>query len=51
MEGLGDLAIFELLKMEERESGRAECLEVGGGVFITLPVFCPLETLESEISD
>ena len=39
VEGLGDLAIFELLKMEERESGRAELLEVGGGVFIPLPQF------------
>ena len=39
VEGLGDLVIFELLKMEERDSGRAGWLEVGGGVFIPLPVF------------
>ena len=39
VEGLGDLVNFELRKMEERESGRASLLEVGGGVFIPLPVF------------
>ena len=37
--------------MEEREFDQANCLEVGGGVFIPLPVFWPLEPLKPEISD
>ena len=51
MEGLRVLVIFELVIMVDLNSGRASWLEVGGGVFIPLPVFYPLETLESEISD
>ena len=39
VEGLGDLAIFELRKWRREKTGRADCLEVGGGVFIPLPVF------------
>ena len=43
VEGLGDLVILELAIMVDLNAGRASWLEVGGGVFIPLPVFCPLE--------
>ena len=49
MEGLGDLVILELALMVDLNAGRAEWLEVGGGVFIPLPEKEPLQPGESDI--